>query len=437
MPEPAENAISALALPPGRLGALRKRLLASALVRKLVETFAVRLLLIGVSLLTSALLARALGPQGRGVFAIASAMGALGLQFGNLGLHSSNTYTVAREPHRLPGLIANSLWVSFVFGTFLALATQGVVMLWPGLANIPTYALFLAVVGIPFLLANMLLQNLFIGLDRIRVVNQFDVATKICLALLTFVLIVFRAVSVGSVLLLNALLVVAGFVWLIRRILPLVENHPLKYSNALFRENLRYGFKAYLAALFMFMVLRADIFLVQHYLGFRAVGNYSLAVTIADMVMLFPTILGTLLFPRLSAMTNETERKAFMQKALVGIGAIIAVVVVLLGFSARWLVPLVYGTDYLGAVPALVWLLPGILALALNTILMNYFASQGMPLFAVLSPFAAMVTNILLNLKLIPLFGIVGASLSSSIAYGMMLAASLLYLTLQKQKTTA
>jgi Na+-driven multidrug efflux pump len=60
---------------------------------------------------------------------------------------------------------------------------------------------------------------------------------------------------------------------------------------------------------------------------------------------------------------------------------------------------------------------------------MNYFASTGMPPITVYSPGAAAVLNVLLNLKLIPSLGIVGASVASTVAYGMMLAISLVYLT--------
>ena len=56
-----------------------------------METFSTRILLIVVSLITSVFVARALGPEGRGLYAIALTVSMLGIQFSNLGLHSSNT----------------------------------------------------------------------------------------------------------------------------------------------------------------------------------------------------------------------------------------------------------------------------------------------------------------------------------------------------------
>ena len=63
-----------------------------------METYATRILLIGIGLVSAVIVARLLGPQGRGIYAVAAATGALGVQFGNLGLHTSNIYFVARDP---------------------------------------------------------------------------------------------------------------------------------------------------------------------------------------------------------------------------------------------------------------------------------------------------------------------------------------------------
>ena len=81
-----------------------------------------------------------------------------------------------------------------------------------------------------------------------------------------------------------------------------------------------------------------------------------------------------------------------------------------------------------GAATALLWLLPGIFALGVNTIFMNFLAARGMPIIVVISPLAALVLNVLLNLYFIPRFGIDGAAMTSSIAYSAMLGVTLIYL---------
>ena len=57
----------------------------SDFVRKVMETYATRIFLMGIALVTTVVVARLLGPQGRGYYAVAAAIGALGVQFGTLG----------------------------------------------------------------------------------------------------------------------------------------------------------------------------------------------------------------------------------------------------------------------------------------------------------------------------------------------------------------
>ena len=79
----------------------------------------------------------------------------------------------------------------------------------------------------------------------------------------------------------------------------------------------------------------------------------------------------------------------------------------------------------------MVWLLPGIGCLAINMILMNLFASCGMPRIVVVSPLVALAFNVAANLVVIPRLGFVGAAMTSSVAYALMLAMSLLYIRLR------
>jgi O-antigen/teichoic acid export membrane protein len=108
---------------------------------------------------------------------------------------------------------------------------------------------------------------------------------------------------------------------------------------------------------------------------------------------------------------------------------------VVVGLAAGPLIRLLFGASFLPAVPALLWLLPGIVMLSVNTIYMNYFASTGMPPVTILAPAAAALFNVGLNLALIPRLGIVGASISSVAAYGGMLAASSVYLRYAKGRS--
>ena len=107
------------------------------------------------------------------------------------------------------------------------------------------------------------------------------------------------------------------------------------------------------------------------------------------------------------------------------VGVVMAAAAAAAGLLASPLISFLYGSAFLPAAPAFQWLLPGIVALSVSTILMNYGGAIGMPRVTWVAPSLGFVANVTFNLWLIPAAGIVGASLSSTIAYGLvaMLAA--------------
>src|SRR5436190_1021101 len=98
------------------------RIRSSGLFKKILGTFGTRILMTVLGLATSVIIARLLGPQGRGYFATIAAISGIGIQFGNLGLHSSNTYYVSKDKSVLPAMLGNTLLVSLGAGSLCALA---------------------------------------------------------------------------------------------------------------------------------------------------------------------------------------------------------------------------------------------------------------------------------------------------------------------------
>jgi O-antigen/teichoic acid export membrane protein len=401
----------------------------SSFVRQVGETYATQVFVVALGFVNSILVTRLLGPEGRGLFAAANTFSAVGVQLGNLGLHSWNTYHVSREPRSLPVLIGNSLAVCAASGV-LALLALGFFQARPSLAPVAGVLLLLALAGIPLGLANLLFQNLLIGTQRIHDYNTIDLATRVLAVVLVAATAPLGLVSPELVFGLVLVSVVLSAVWCfakLRRGLP----GPVAWSAASLRSGLGYGVRAYLGSLFAFLVLRSDILLVKYLRGAGETGYYAIAVGLADILMMLPTVVGTVLFPRLAAAPDVASRWALARRVLAWMVPVTPVVLVATLFLARPLILLAYGPAFAPSFPAVAWLLPGIGCLAVNTVLMNLFASCGMPLVVTLSPLAALVVNVAVNLVLVPRVGFVGAAMSSTVAYALMLVVSLFYLRLR------
>jgi len=420
---------SALSMPGGshrdKLRTFYSRIVSSDFIRKVGETFVTRICLIGIGLATSVIVARALGPEGRGLYAVAATIGAIGVQFGNLGLHASNTYYVARNRTILPALVSNTIVVSFAFGGVGILLSWIILSLWPQLAPVHGLLLILSLIWIPFGLAYMMLQNLLIGIQNIRAYNKIELTTKILGVGLIGFIVFLNTVTVEKVFLAGLVALFISFLWAFWYLLRETHNFP-KPSFALFKENIQYGIKAYLAAFFAFLILRVDMLMVKYILSAEEAGYYSIAVSIADMVFVLPLVIGTILFPKLSAMASNREKWAFTRKVTVSVALVMVVVVSIAAFISREIVRFLFGTAFMPAVPAFIWLMPGIFMLSMTSIFSSYIASQYIPLILVILYFLIAIINMVLNWFLLPILGIIGASISSTISYLLILIGVLL-----------
>ena len=144
-----------------------------------------------------------------------------------------------------------------------------------------------------------------------------------------------------------------------------------------------------------------------------------------------PAVIGTVLFPRLSAAASLEDKWRLTRRVLALLAPAVPVALVVVLVGARPFIRLAYGAAFEPSFPAVAWLLPGIGCLAVNMVLMNLFASTGMPAVVVYSPLLALLLNVGANLVVIPRLGFVGASITSSASYLLMLLISLAYMRLR------
>ena len=405
---------------------LYQRAMASDFVQKILETLATRILVIGIGVVTGVLIARILGPEGRGLFAVAATISAIGVQFGNLGLHSANTYAVSRDRNLLPELLGNSLVVCFLLGGVGALATWLVFSLRPEIFPLPGLLLALVLASIPLSLAYLLCQNLLLGIQEVRTFNKIELSSRILAVGLITLVIVIGAVTPATVFLAGLVAAVANLIWVLWRLGPFMPRLP-RPSWGLLQENITYGLKAYLACFFGFLVIRFDLLMVQYMLGSEQTGYYSIAVSMADMLYLLPTAIGAILFPKLSAMATREEKWRLTLRTALVVGVLMTVLGAGAMLIAHPTVRLIFTAEFLPCVPAFLILAAAMVFLGLNTIFSNYLASMGLPWFVVHVWVAVTLLNVGLNFLLIPSYGILGAAVSSLICYLTALVVLLFY----------
>ena len=92
-----------------------------------------------------------------------------------------------------------------------------------------------------------------------------------------------------------------------------------------------------------------------------------------------------------------------------------------LASSAYWVVPFVFGARYQGAVPLLWVLTPGAVCLSCGQVVGDLLRGRNRPIVVAWAQGFAAVATVGLILALLPLIGVYGAAVASTVAYGIAL----------------
>ncbi|PYX81613.1 MAG: hypothetical protein DMG70_18505 [Acidobacteria bacterium] len=386
--------------------------------RDVLETYAVRLLVVAITFATAVVVTRQLGPSGRGFYAVAVTIGAIGAQFGNMGLHASNMYYVAKDRALLPALTGNTLAVSLLASIPTALGGFALV-LWPKLAPIHGTLLLLALASVPSALLYQLTQGLLLGANEVRAYNKIEYSSRILTLLLICILALVHVRAVEPFFSVTLVSAIFGFLWAFLR-LGKVSTSPPTLSFTVFRQSIGVGLRAYLIAFFGFLVLRIDLLMVKYMLGATEAGYYSISQVLAENTMMFPVVVGLLLFPKLSGITDRQVKLRLANKAVLATAALMLPAVSIAPLVAAPVISIAFGRTFLPAVVPFAWLMPGTFFLGLETVMVQLLNSEGFPTVIIVAWIADTLVNVALNLWAIPHYGISGASIVSSLCYFLM-----------------
>jgi len=404
------------ALDRGRWAEWLRTARSSDLVQKVTGTLAARMGLIVIGMASTVLISRILGPAGRGLFAAATAFAAVFIQFGNLGLHTSNTFYVAKDRRILPTLVGNSLATSFLLVGSLALGAWAVFRVKPEWAPVGGGLLTLAMISIPFGLSSQLLQNLLIGIQEIRIYNVIELGSKVVVVAALLGLVALGRVDATTVYTVS----VAGFVltlfWVLAELRKRYSGR-ISVSLPLFRLHLGYGLKVYFSSLFSFLVLRVDLLMVQYMRGAEQTGYYSVAVNMTDLIYQVPVITAAMIFPKLAALPDDLSRIRYSAKVTRVILFLMLGMCLVASLAAGPIIRLLFGAAFAPSVGGFLWLMPGIFFLGIQTVSGQLLGTIGFPIEVVWTWAAACLLNVLLNFWWIPTYGFVGAAAASSVSY--------------------
>ena len=186
-----------------------------------------------------------------------------------------------------------------------------------------------------------------------------------------------------------------------------------KNIPSLFCEILKFGFFPMIALLMTSLNYRIDVMMLHRYdyISDSMIGIYSLGLTLSDKIVLIPDTLKGILVSKLAKGADNEEVAKVLR---IGLWASISLcaVIILIG---KPVINLLYGAEYAGAYSIVTITAAGTLAIVYFKIIAQYNIVNKKQILNVYMLSIAVVVDIVFNLFFIPIWGIQGAALATSI----------------------
>lgn len=359
-------------------------------------------------------LARYLGPEGYGIYSLSFAYYSIFLLISNLGIDTVVTKNLARDMSFAGSYISQLSMTKFVLSTACILVISGIAFV-AGYSEITKLGILVLSISIYASSQIDLVNAVFYACERMEYPSVVNVLRSI-LSLCLILLIVWMGFGVLLVLSAQLVSILACYIMLVmafRYKVYTVRSVRLvvRYPKEIVQESIAFFF---VAALFI-LNTRLDMLMISWFKGEKGVGIYAAAAELMNILLIIPGLISRVLFPQISR--NFVENKEMMIRvANTGIK-----MNVLTGFPigvglfilAPRILDFVFGAKYADAGVILKILAANVVIFyGLSMLSWVLSATENVRTILVSSGISVGL-NVALNLALIPLFGLVGAAMSS------------------------
>ena len=360
--------------------------------------------------------ARTLGPTGRGEVALLTTIAILTSSIATLGVEQANVNLASTAPHIRRRLATNSLVLGLAFGALAAGLVAVLMLAVPSIAgSTPAGIRWATLCVIPVLVLAIDLQLLLQAEYRFGLTNVTFLLTPLVTLIVSVSLAAIGELTVELVMLTWIWGHIATTIILVWAVARLSAGFGAGDPH-LARQTVVFGVKSHAGRVMTLANYRLDQWILAPLSGTREVGLYSVAVAWSEALLFLPTALAAVQRPDLARESEESAagQAVAVLRACIVVTLPLAIVMVA---AAPFLCVAVFGEAFSGSVGDLRVLAFSGFGVIVLKLLGNALVAQGRPLRSTAGVAVAFVVTVALDIALIPRFGGLGAAIASTAAY--------------------
>ncbi len=375
------------------------------------------------SFLTSILISRLTGPEGKGIYSLVSVSILLLSLILSFGTEEAFPYYISKKDIKLNHLLPLGLPYLYTIVLSILMVLFFIPLDWKKtiLPSLPAFGFNLILLGTLFRIQGRIIGNSFLGIRNYWLFGYYLFSYPLYGFLATLLLNFTHPLSIETVIwipFLSSLVQCLTFTIIIIFISPQKFHEVFISINSFIKQYKKifiYGLFAQTGVILNFFNLRLDFYFINYFKNTKELGLYSIATAMGEFLYLIPYAIGRMWFPRVAKNQVGKKEKTFWLLLITFIiSSLIGIVFIATG---KFLLILIFGEKFEGSYIPLVILIPGVISIGLSSVTSSYFHGIGKPQFGTLMSFISICFTVILDLLLIPEYGIKGAAVASSIAY--------------------
>lgn len=360
---------------------------------------------------------RYLGPENYGVLSYALAFAGIFSFIAGLGVDNILNRELVKFPEKRDELMGTAFRLKLI-GGFIAFAITVISVF---IINPSTLIKFLVMIySFTFIFQSLNIVSTFF---QSRVEAKKNVRAQVLSSSLTSILKIIMILSgLGVIWIMIAYAL--DSLWLVIILLISYRRSSLKFRRWKFsgetaRQILSSSWLMMLTTASVLVYMKIDQVIIRQLLDERAVGLYSAAIKLSEIWYFIPGIICVSLFPAIIN-SRKTDQKLYysrLKRLYMLVLVLSLIIAIIVSALAKPIIYLLFGIDYLESISVLRIYAWSTVGFFLGMVSSYYLLAENYMKIYFFSSFFVAVLNIVLNVLLIPKFGINGAAIATVVSY--------------------
>ncbi|MFH0223753.1 lipopolysaccharide biosynthesis protein [Vibrio furnissii] len=385
-------------------------------LKKIINVAIAKILVLAMSFFVMVILARGLGADVRGHFAIILLLPNLLVSLCEGGMRQATTYLIGKA--RYPtNQIVTALRVFILFTSVIGMAIVYYCQTMIVSFEVSKGVLLLSSLLLPISLWISANRGILLGYEKTDKFSKTLWWPRLIYLLVISALYYVDKLNLFSVILSYIMMFTINLLQTIFYIIPLNQG-VFSFKKNVLVDMLKLGFIYCISLFFIDANYKIGMLISQHTLSPNELGNYAVTIQFVELLWQVPAAIAIVLFSKSSNTKNYDINWFKMIQKTCRIQISISVIVsILISICSSWLFPLILGSSYQLVGKMFVFLIPGIVFMSMFKILNVDLAGQGKPYISLkFMPFILGITGLLAYFLSIS-YGYIGLCVSVTISY--------------------